>query len=220
MPAASTLIEQSVILIGATNAGNLLVEQSVILISVLDNPPSLSSSSSSSSSSFSPSSSSSSSSMSLAPANYCRRCARLAEPSSKTIEQISMAGNLSIFITLPVAIVTRWASKIPNSGPDTLVINYTDYMGNAASLTRSLTLWMSDSGYVFLSPDQGTQLLIAGVNGNFFDANATQINNRNALALAPGLLPCCNPPRYDAPKLLPNQVRPQLWIRDGSSMSA
>lgn len=168
----------------------------------------------SSSSSSSSSHSSSSSSPSYAPDNVVRRCYRLAEPNSKTDEQIDDDA-LSIYVTLPFDIVNRYASMIPSTGPDTLVISYTDYMGQAGSLTRSITFWMSDAGYVFLSADRGSQFLIAGVDGAFFDDNALNVNARNTQAGAIALLPCENASRYGANVLLANQSRPDVWIYDG-----
>ena len=153
--------------------------------------------------------------MALSPIT-CRQFARLSEPMGSTIEQINGA-NLKITITLPVGIVNRYAALIPNSGPDTLIINYTDNLGQAQILTYSLTLWMSDAGYVFISSDGGTQLLVAGVNGAFFDANAANVNARNVTAAATALLPACNS-GYDGALLLPNQVQPTVWIMNGVTM--
>lgn len=143
-----------------------------------------------------------------------RQCARLAEPSSFTFEQIGQ-GNLLITITLPIAQVNQYASLIPNIGPDTLIMNYTDSLGQAQQFTRNVTFICSDYGYVFLSADQSTQLLIASVNPTFWQTYAASINSRNVAASASPLLPCCNASRYGANVLLAGQAIPTEFIYNG-----
>lgn len=145
-----------------------------------------------------------------------RQCRRLAEPSDMTVEQsYASPFQLQITISLPLAIVQKYAALIPNSGADTLIINYTDEFNQPNTISRSVTLWMSDNGYIFLSTDGLTQLLVASVNGAFFDANAVNINTRNTNASATPLLPCSNASRYDTPKLLTRELLPLVQIYDG-----
>jgi hypothetical protein len=150
---------------------------------------------------------------------YCRQGVRLIEPSPKTIEQSVAGGNLYVTVTMPFGILNKWLPLMPSSGPDVLVINYADTLGQVGIVSRNVTFWMSDSGYVFVSSDGSTQFLIGGVDGPFFDANALAVNARNVTALAAALLPCCNPARYDAAVLVTGQVRPVTWIHDGVLLS-
>lgn len=147
-----------------------------------------------------------------------RQCARLAEPDERTDEQYN-AGSLTVTIYLPYDVAKHWAAQIPNSGADTLVMNYTDYLGQPGTLAVAVTLWMSDNGYVFLTINQGTQLLVASVNPTFWDTYVTTVNARNVTALAVPLLPCANALRYDYPALLPNTQTPTIWVRDGVQLS-
>jgi hypothetical protein len=150
---------------------------------------------------------------------YCRQCRRLAEPSSQTIEQNSGTSfplrNLTITISMPFDLVNQYVAQIPNTGPDTLVVNYTDNLGQHGQFSRNCTLWMSDFGYILLSTDQSKQFLVASSNASFWQSNALTINARNNTAGAPPLLPCCNTDRYDANTLRPNQAIPSLFVYDG-----
>lgn len=203
------------------------------------------------------------SSSSMYPTNTCRQGIRLTEPDPRTIEQIN-GGNLSLFIWMPYARLVQYAPMLPSTGPDTLTINYTDMQGQPGSITRNLTLFMSDASYVFIGNNGSTQFLIDSLNpGGFWDLNFALINARNAASSlsaipdlyssssmgqtfsssssgmseyptssssmmptymsssslvpvsATSLMPCCNPSRYDAPDLLPNQQRPGNFVRDG-----
>ncbi len=146
-----------------------------------------------------------------------RNCIRLAEPSPSTYEQSNTSPfTLQVTVTLPIAIVRAYASLIPTTGPDTLVINYSDEYGQADTLTRNVTLWMSDNAYLVISPDGLNQLAVASVDGSFYDANAVNINTRNTNASATALLPCSNASRYDAPKMITNQQLPLVQIFDGT----
>jgi hypothetical protein len=148
----------------------------------------------------------------------CRQCVRLSQPSPKTVETISV-GNLAIYIGMPFDLVNQYVAQIPNVGPDTLTVNYTDNLGQSGSFTRNVTFWMSDYGYVFLSVDQGTQFLVASNNECFWETNTANVNGRNVTAGATALLACCNQDRYDANTLQPNQQIPPLWIYNGVELA-
>jgi hypothetical protein len=151
--------------------------------------------------------------------DYGRICTRIAQPGIKTTEYIKNNA-LQIGITMPYDQVTTFAPQFPtNGGPDTLTITYTDQTGQPQGpLTLNLTFWMSDAGYCFISADGTKQFLIAGVNGAFFDANCTAINNRNITASATPLAGVCmNAGGYGYTTLLPNQVRPVTSIVNGQT---
>jgi hypothetical protein len=158
------------------------------------------------------------SSQSYAPINYVRKCVRLMEPDDGTVEQIN-ANALTVYVDMPYAILRAYAGNLPGSGPDLLVVNYTDNLGQPQQFAANCWMWMSDAGYVILSADQGTQFLVSGVNGAFFDANALAINTRNANAGIPALLGCANASRFGYDTLLTNQVRPTVFIYDGQDIN-
>jgi hypothetical protein len=139
----------------------------------------------------------------------------LVNPDSRTTEVLTGAGNLQIGAYVPLEVMNRYAGIFPTTGFDSVTLNYANISGQPLSMTFSVTLWMSDAGYVFVCTDNITQLLISGVNGAFFSANAANINQRNFNAFATALQPCGNASRYGACDLLPNQVRPTVWYRDG-----
>jgi len=146
----------------------------------------------------------------------CRKCVRLAEPNDTTIEQSYPSPYfLQVTVNMPLSLVQQYAALIPTTGPDTLVINYFDSLGQPQQLTRSLTLWMSENGYCFIGSDSASQFLIASVNPTFWQANAATINARNSGANATALLPCCNVDRYGANTLLDGQAIPPLFVYDG-----
>lgn len=162
--------------------------------------------------------SSTSSSLSLAPAavsGVTRTCTRLAHPDPRTIENYT-SGVVNITVWLPFDIVNKYAPMIGNYGLDNLVINFTDYLGQSNQISRLVTFWASDEGWIFLSADQGTQFLIANVIGSVYDTNAAAINARNTSSSVSSLKPCGDQQRYDYPRLLCAQTRPSsAFIRDG-----
>lgn len=185
------------------------------------------SSSSSGSSSFSNSSTSGSqsgsSSMSSSSSGFVpvsRQCIRLNEPLATTIETLTFTGNLVITFEMAYEQILKYASLFPSSGLDTINVVYSDALGQQSTMTRNVTLWGSDEGWIFISSDGASQLLIASVNGNFYNANAQAIDNRNSAARATPLAPCVNPARYGWPTFIPNQTQPTTFIRDGLPVAA
>jgi len=161
------------------------------------------------------------SSQSYVPANVARQCMRLAQPADTTVEQISTSGDvnigytLAVYINIPYSLLRSVAANLPSSGMDLVSFSYVDTLGQPGTLTINATLWMSDAGYCFISADNGTQFLIAGVRSNFFDDNAQLINTRNTNNAVTPLQPCANPARYGYNNPLPNQPVPSVWYYDG-----
>ena len=156
---------------------------------------------------------------SSSPYPFGRQCVRLMQPDVNTTEYI-VSGNLQIGITMPYDRLTNYVGQFPTGGgPDTLTIAYTDTMGQTQGpLVLNVTLWMSDTGYCFISQDGTKQFLVAGVNGAFFDANYASVNARNVAAFAPALATqCTNASGYDYTTLLPDQIRPVTFIVNGQT---
>jgi hypothetical protein len=144
-----------------------------------------------------------------------RQGLRIVNPDPRTTENYT-SPNLSIGVYMSLAGFNRIRGNIPASGPDTLTVTYSHQQGIPYVETYTLTLWMSDTGYIFISRDGLWQYLISGVNGPFFDQNAVTVNTRNTNASATALTACANASRYDYVQLLPNQVRPVTMIVDGN----
>ena len=145
-----------------------------------------------------------------------RKCIRFVPPQSDTQESWSGTA-LTVVIRVPFDIINQWAGIIPNSGPDTLTMNYSDSLGQTGTLTRNVTFWGTDTGWAFISQDGTRQFLVSGIDGALYDSYAVTINARNTTASAAALTPCSNPGRYGACDLVTNQVRPvAAFIVDGN----
>lgn len=132
-------------------------------------------------------------------------------------------GRLTIAVRLPIDRLQREQGNFPASGLDNFVASYTDAQGQAGTYTYPVTFFASDSGWIFVSLDGAKQYMVYGVNGAFFDQYWSTVNSRNLGSSASSLQPCGNIARYSNDTLLPNQLRPANWVRDGifvSSMSA
>lgn len=163
------------------------------------------------------------SSQSFVPTNITRQCLRLCEPADTTDEQIVFdrgQAHLQIYCTPPYSILRSIFANLPSSGPDLLVMSYVDASGQPGQLGINCVLYMSDNSYIFVTADNGVQVAVASINAAFFDANAVEINTRNATAGALPILPCANASRYDWPVLLPNQAIPGVFIYDGVLISS
>lgn len=163
------------------------------------------------------------SSQSFVPTNITRQCLRLCEPADTTDEQIVFdrgQAHLQIYCTPPYSILRSIFANLPSSGPDLLVMSYVDASGQPGQLGINCVLYMSDNSYIFVTADNGVQVAVASINAAFFDANAVEINTRNATAGALPILPCANASRYDWPTLLPNEAIPLVFYYDGILISS
>jgi len=116
---------------------------------------------------------------------------------------------------MPYDRLVKYVALLPNTGPDTITVMYTDQLGQSAQLVRNVTLWATDCGWAFIGTDGAAQFLISGVNGGLYDTYGLIVDTRNMNAGAVPLTACANPARYGWPTWLPNQTQPTILIHDG-----
>ena len=141
-------------------------------------------------------------------------CQAIKQPDPRTVETYCN-GVVTIDTWVSLDALNQFRAQLPNTGPDNLTLRWVHSTGEPRMQTFKTTFWATNTGWAFLSYNGLVQFIVYGVNGAFYDANAQAINGRNVWAGATPLLPCANAAGFGSVTLLPNQVRPQLFLYNG-----